>query len=695
MKQQDLEKKIKNLEARNRKLASLKARYQMESEIITAMAAASGVEELVKVAVDSIMEVLGGSNVQIYYEMGARWYFCDLTTPSVEIDKIEDDEVLKAIYTGEPSNYKSDRDEKDPEVLCNYIQPLALNEQVFAVVVLEGIAGYFEKTVADEMSSIIRFFKLALKNEINSANLMLQAYETLTRKSKELEMEIQEKIKEQEKFRNTINASFDGFWIISGDSEFLYINDAYCRLTGYSREELLGRSIGIVEARESEAEMKSHVQLVKTSGQDRFETQHRRKDGSLVEVEINTHLSREKGDQYVFIRDITEKKRLEEHQIQVSKMESIGRLAGGVAHDLNNMLTPILAYGDLLAQTLEDEKNRQRAGMILKAGISAREIIQQLLAFSRKQDLSYKVRDLNRIIQGFSNLLLRTLPEDMIFTLDLCEQELPVYADSSQIEQVIMNLVVNARDSIEGSGGEISIVSSRLSPEDRRERDLLYLPERSYARLSVRDNGCGMDSSTVKQIFEPFFSTKGEMGTGLGLATVYGIIEQHDGRITVRSEPGKGTEFIIVLPLVSGKSDEGPEEPMRPEVTIRNCRILIVEDSEEIRNTIGDMLSHHGMEIYIASDAGHAREMLEKHNQINLLLSDIIMPDMNGTELFENLKDIKKDLKVIFMSGYSNEILKDYKIDKKSGAFIQKPFTAEQLLMKIGEFFGTDSVTLF
>nr|WP_246433970.1 PAS domain S-box protein [Spirochaeta isovalerica] len=524
---------------------------------------------------------------------------------------------------------------------------------------------------------------------------MLHAYETLTKKSKELEKQIEEKTKEQIKFRNTINASFDGFWIVNENSEFLYINDAYCDLTGYSREELIGRSIAYIEAVDSEEVIKKRTQIVIEEGQDRFETRHRCKDGSLVEVEVNINKSVEDDDLYVFIRDLTERKRLEEQRNQVSKMESIGRLAGGVAHDLNNMLTPILAYGDLLAQNQTDEKNRKRAEMILKAGISAREIIQQLLAFSRKQDLSYKVRDLNTIIQNFSILLYRTLREDMTFTLNLCSEELPVYADSSQIEQVIMNLVVNARDSIEGPEGKILISSSLVVPGDLSDADLKYMPPGPYAKISVRDNGCGMDPLILKDIFEPFFTTKGEMGTGLGLATVYGIIEQHKGRIIVESNPGKGTEFIIFLPIIKEEITAQPEREPLPEVLIKDCRILIIEDSEDIRNTVGDMLKQKGIGIFIASDADHAIEVMKLHGEINLILSDIVMPGMNGTELYEKLRMIKDDLRVIFMSGYSNEILNEYKIDEKSGSFIQKPFTAEQLLMKIGELFGTDPIEIY
>ncbi|MBB6480178.1 PAS domain S-box protein [Spirochaeta isovalerica] len=694
MNQEDLEKKIKSLESRNRKLARLKSHYQMESEIIAAMAAAAGLEELVKIAAEAIMNALGGSNVQIYYEKEAEWYYADLTTDPVVIDRIDNEDVLKAIYTGEVSNYK-DRGNEEMAKLLNYVHPLVINDQVIGVVVLEGVLGFFEQNLTEEISNIISFFTLALKNEINSANLMLHAYETLTKKSKELEKQIEEKTKEQIKFRNTINASFDGFWIVNENSEFLYINDAYCDLTGYSREELIGRSIAYIEAVDSEEVIKKRTQIVIEEGQDRFETRHRCKDGSLVEVEVNINKSVEDDDLYVFIRDLTERKRLEEQRNQVSKMESIGRLAGGVAHDLNNMLTPILAYGDLLAQNQTDEKNRKRAEMILKAGISAREIIQQLLAFSRKQDLSYKVRDLNTIIQNFSILLYRTLREDMTFTLNLCSEELPVYADSSQIEQVIMNLVVNARDSIEGPEGKILISSSLVVPGDLSDADLKYMPPGPYAKISVRDNGCGMDPLILKDIFEPFFTTKGEMGTGLGLATVYGIIEQHKGRIIVESNPGKGTEFIIFLPIIKEEITAQPEREPLPEVLIKDCRILIIEDSEDIRNTVGDMLKQKGIGIFIASDADHAIEVMKLHGEINLILSDIVMPGMNGTELYEKLRMIKDDLRVIFMSGYSNEILNEYKIDEKSGSFIQKPFTAEQLLMKIGELFGTDPIEIY
>lgn len=691
MNRQEMEKKIKSLESRNRKLARLKSHYQTESEIISALATVSGVEELANTAVNSIMKAYGGSDVRIYYEMAARWYFCNLSTPPKAIEKIENDEVLKAIYTGEPSNYKSELSTEELTMLINYVHPLVLNERVIGVVVLADIVGYFEKTIADELNNILKFFTLALNNEINSADLIFHAYESLTKKSRELEMEIAEKTREQAKFRNTINSSFDGFWIVSEDLKFIYINDAYCELTGYSGDELIGRSLAFIEAVESEKEIEDHADLLNRKRQDRFETRHRKKDGTVIEVEVNINKSREDGNLYVFIRDITEKKKLEEQHRQVSRMESIGRLAGGIAHDLNNMLTPILAYGDLLSQDLKEEKNRKRAEMILKAGISAREIIQQLLAFSRKQDLTYKIRNLNDIIKNFSILLERTLREDMRFTLDLCENALPVNADGSQIEQVIMNLVVNARDSISGSNGEIRIATSLLKRKEPEEGNLQSITAGPYAKLTVSDNGCGMAPSVLENIFEPFYSTKGEMGTGLGLATVYGIVEQHKGKITVKSDPGKGSEFTIILPIQGEPALPGPDIQNNPDITIANCRILIVEDAEDIRNAVADMLSLSGMEIFIASDVAHAEEILKDHEEINLLLSDIIMPELNGTELYRKLKEKKRDLKVIFMSGYSNEILKEYRIDRKTGSFIRKPFTVEQLLHKIQELFGVVS----
>jgi nitrogen-specific signal transduction histidine kinase/ActR/RegA family two-component response regulator len=386
------------------------------------------------------------------------------------------------------------------------------------------------------------------------------------------------------------------------------------------------------------------------------------------------------------LMDITERKRFEAQFRQAQKMEAIGALAGGVAHDFNNLLTVILGSCNFLLQDLSPGSMRSDVEQIKKAGERAVSLTQQLLAFSRKQVLQPKILDLNDLVAETEKMLRRLIGED----IDLLTVPMPglglVKADPGQIQQVIMNLAVNARDAMP-EGGKLTIETENV------DIDQLYLlkhPEARigrYVMLAVSDNGIGMDRETRARIFEPFFSTKEPgKGTGLGLATVYGIVKQSDGFIYVYSEPGKGATFKIYVPRVEGEavmpSGGGKEETESP----GTGTVLVVEDESAVRGVVARVLRGKGYAVIEASDGAEAlRAAREFSGEIHLVLTDVVMPGMSGRELISQIKAVRPGIKALFVSGYTGNAIVHHGILDSGVAFLQKPFTDDSLARKVRE----------
>jgi PAS domain S-box-containing protein len=408
----------------------------------------------------------------------------------------------------------------------------------------------------------------------------------------------------------------------------------------------------------------------------------------LVDIE------RGKPEQVIIItQDITEKVKYEEEKAelekqyqQVQKVESIGRLAGGVAHDLNNLLSPILGYSEILRGDFDAEDRRREAvDEIMSAGLRARDLVQQLLAFSRKQILEFKAVNLNSILTGLEKLLRRTIRENIEMVFELSFNAQMVLADVGQIEQVIMNLTVNAADAMP-EGGRLMIETSRVYLDQAYTMHHKSSKPGEYALLAVSDTGFGMDRATREQIFEPFFSTKGEQGTGLGLSTVYGIVKQHGGNIWVYSEPEKGTTFKVYLPLAeSPEVDEAVRVESMP-TQAGSETILVVEDNEQVLLLTTSILKRIGYEVLAAQDGLEAIDLLTNlDSSVHLLLTDVVLPGMNGKEIFEKSEKIFNDLKVIYMSGYTDNVIAHHGVLDKGVHFIQKPFTVHGLAIKVRE----------
>jgi len=415
----------------------------------------------------------------------------------------------------------------------------------------------------------------------------------------------------------------------------------------------------------------------------------RRKDGSPLEVLLWSAALRDAAGAVcglvVLLDDVTQRRWMEEQLRQAQKMEAVGRLAGGVAHDFNNLLTIISGYGELLLSQVED-RLREDVKAILEGAQRASTLTRQLLALSRRQVGQPRVLDLNAIISGMEKLLRRALGEDVTLETTLHPSLWPVKADPAQLEQVLLNLAVNARDAMP-RGGRFFIATANCR---QTEAAALHLPRGEYVRLLVRDTGEGMDPEACRRIFEPFFSTKPrEKGTGLGLAIVYGIVKQAGGEIFVDSRPGEGTAFAVYLPRSTGAPTAAPERPQAAPSAAHRETILLVEDEEGVRRLVREMLARHGYTVLEAADGQEALRVFEREGErIHLLLTDVVMPHMSGRELALRLTARRPELKVAYMSGYTGDVIADYGVLEPGVILIQKPFTARLLLRRLREALG-------
>jgi signal transduction histidine kinase/CheY-like chemotaxis protein len=382
--------------------------------------------------------------------------------------------------------------------------------------------------------------------------------------------------------------------------------------------------------------------------------------------------------------DITEQRRTE-RKLQISqRLEAVGRLAGGVAHDFNNMLSVIMGFTGFAIDSLR-EADPLRADLMeaQNAAERAAELTSQLLAFSSKQVLEPEVINPNEIVLRMQRMLRRLLGEDIELAVGIARSVGSIKADAGQIEQVIMNLAVNARDAMP-QGGKLVIETANVALDEEAARGREGIEPGRYVKIAVSDTGCGMDAATKERVFEPFFTTK-EMGkgTGLGLATAYGIVRQSGGAVIVRSEPGEGATFEIYLPRVDEPAAEKALKSL-PAVATGEETVLIVEDEHAVRALAERMLRNAGYRVLVACDGGEALLLCEKHGgEIDLLLTDVVMPQMSGKELADRLAETRPEMKVLYMSGYTDEAIDHHGVLDAETHFIAKPFTVSELTHKV------------
>jgi two-component system, cell cycle sensor histidine kinase and response regulator CckA len=497
-------------------------------------------------------------------------------------------------------------------------------------------------------------------------------------------------LQSEERFRQLAENIDQVFWMLDlGTQQILYVSPGFEKVWGCSSADLYQNRDRLVESVHAEDRDRFTAFLTKVKSEPAEESYRIvRPDGSVRWIHDRSFLVYDpEGKPYRvggIAEDVTAHRELEEQLRQAHKMEAVGRLAGGIAHDFNNLLTIIAGYSKMLLDgTATTDPRREGLEQILNAGNRASILTRQLLAFSRRQVLQPKVVNLNHLLTNVRALLRPLVGEHITIETELDPEVSCIKVDPQQIEQVVMNLAANARDAM-ANGGQFRIQTSMANPSEHQAENI---PCRvgKWVRLRISDTGCGMDDRTRERAFEPFFTTKGlGKGTGLGLSTVYGIVRQNQGEIHVSSELGRGTVFDLYFPAVSESEAESEVPANEHPKTATTETILVAEDEPSVRGLVKQTLEKLGYTVLEAMDGYEALRVIEQHeSEIHLVLTDVIMPLMNGHELATRLHSIRPGTKILYMSGYADEVLAFHGIARPELAFIQKPFTPSELAGKV------------
>ncbi|PYQ25267.1 MAG: hybrid sensor histidine kinase/response regulator [Acidobacteria bacterium] len=499
----------------------------------------------------------------------------------------------------------------------------------------------------------------------------------------------------EEYFRSLIENASDLILVLDRTGRIVYESPAVERILGYRPEERVGRSaLELLPDEDGPHLVETIRRLLAQPGlTESIGTRARHRDGSWRDVEaIATSRTDESGAPTIVlnVRDVTDRKSLEAQLTQAQKMEAVGRLAGGVAHDFNNLTTAILGYSELMLRRLDpQDPMRRHVAEITRAAERAAALTRQLLAFSRKQLLQPRVLDLAEVLERSRGLLGRLIGEDIELLTRTAPDVGRVRADPVQLDQVLLNLAVNARDAMP-RGGRLVLEASNADLDDEYAREHVTVRPGPYVMLAVSDTGHGMDKQTQERIFEPFFTTKEQgKGTGLGLSTVYGIVKQSGGYVWVYSEVGRGTTFKVYLPRVQDAAErESPPRTAEPaaERAAASETLLLVEDDASVRELLRELLESAGFRVLEASRPGEAVEIVKSRREpIDLLVTDVVMPEMTGPELARRLEDLRPGLRLLFLSGYTEGVVLDKGLVSDGAHFLQKPFTTDALEAKVRE----------
>lgn len=551
-----------------------------------------------------------------------------------------------------------------------------------------------EKTVAETIEAGV--WNCVAKSRLDGATLVRTIRSTLAVHS--IQQEQQSAEESLRKLSRAVEQSADTVVVTNCHGIIEYVNPAFEALTGYSRDEVCGKTPRILKSGEQGPEVYQEMWKTILAGNVyRGILVNRKKNGELYSVEESISPVRDAAGRIThFIangRDLTERVRLEAELRQAQKMDAIGQLAGGVAHDFNNLLTIITSYSELALDGVPEESPLEnKLQEILLAARRAAELTRQLLAFSRKQPQALRVADLNRVIGDVAKTLPRLIGEDIEFTFTPSEGLGRVRVDPVQIEQILMNLAANARDAMP-QGGHIRIETADVTLDDGyAHHKHAVIPLGRYVQITVSDDGTGIAPEHLPHIFEPFYTTKplGE-GTGLGLATVYGIVKQNKGFIWAYSELGMGTVFKIYLPCVTGRNDAGQIERVKAEPLARGSEtVLLVEDEHALRHAAAEFLKLQGYDVLEAKDGVDALSMAKNHaSPIHLVVTDVVMPNMSGGQLATELSKLMPHTKLLFVSGYAGRTVLNHKVFDLETNFLQKPYTLKQLSGKIRIALGT------
>jgi two-component system, cell cycle sensor histidine kinase and response regulator CckA len=528
------------------------------------------------------------------------------------------------------------------------------------------------------------------RSQLNGANLVRTIRCALSLHSTQLQRQMAEQ--SLRKLSCAVEQSADTIFITNSKGIIEYVNPAFEAMTGYSRQEVAGKAQSILKSDLQAPVLYSELwETIRAGDVCRGVVVNRKKNGEVYYVDESISPIRDaEGRITHFVsngRDLTERLRLEAQLLQSQKMDAIGRLGGGVAHDFNNLLTIITSYSELALDSVPPGSPTQaRIQEILSAAHRAADLTRQLLAFSRKQPQALRVVELNPVVGGIVKTLHRLIGEDIDLIFVPAEGLGRVRLDPVQIEQILMNLAANSRDAMP-QGGRCTVETSNVQLDEQYiDRKRTLIPPGRYSVLTVTDTGTGIHADHLPHVFEPFYTTKPSgKGTGLGLATVYGIVKQNHGFVWAYSEPGMGTIFKIYLPCVQGQPnileipDQGAESVLRGTETV-----LLVEDEEALRRAAAEFLSLRGYDVLQAKDGLDALSVAKVHGStIHLLITDVVMPHMSGGELAKELETVRPETRMLFVSGYAGQTVLDHRVVNVENNFLQKPFTLNQLASKV------------
>ncbi|MBM3299665.1 MAG: PAS domain S-box protein, partial [Deltaproteobacteria bacterium] len=568
----------------------------------------------------------------------------------------------ECLEQGKPVETEAQFRRRDGTTFCGQLKIRALDAMIPRKGTISAIADISEKMASEEA---LREGRAKYRSLYEESQRIAQLYRTL------------------------LDASPDPIVVYDIQGKPTYLNRAFSLVFGWTLQELEGKRVDYVPEAEKIETEKALAKLFREGHNHDFQTRRLTKDGRMIDVSLSgSVLSDAEGNpagSVIQLRDVTDHMRLEEQLRQAAKMEAIGRLAGGVAHDFNNLLTAVMGYSDILIQQMPKESPyRDQILQISVAAKRAAGLTRQLLAFSRKQLLDVTVLDVNAVIAALEEMLRRLIGEDVQLVTVLDPALGKVEADRSQIEQILMNLAVNARDAMP-SGGNLTIETANVALDQEYACTRPEVQPGSYVMIAVSDSGHGMDAETRSRIFDPFFTTKekGE-GTGLGLSTVYGIVKQHRGHVAVYSEPDRGSTFKVYLPVTEGVSDQVPETwTDRPHQRGKET-VLLVEDEEIVRTLTRELLVMLGYQVIEAADPEGAMKASEDHHgSIQLLIADVVLPRMDGNTLFRKLSPERPDMRVLYVSGYTENFISRHGVLNPGAHFLQKPFSVDKLARKV------------
>jgi PAS domain S-box-containing protein len=505
--------------------------------------------------------------------------------------------------------------------------------------------------------------------------------------SLQLQSMVEDRTKELVKSNKWHQALFenatDGIMVLDRDGIIVNVNERACEMHGFSKEALVGSHSSLLEVDENRGAAAEHMQQLLQGESLVYETVHFKKNGSRIFLEVSSRAIPIYDEVFVqsFQRDITEKKKIQEHLFQAQKMDSIGMLAGGIAHDFNNVLTAILGYTDLIRRDVgANEKVLGRLGVIENAARKAGRMVSQLLGFSRKSEIDMVPFDINAVVQDTVKMLERVIDKRIVVRLQLAENLPVVNGDMNKIEQVLMNFMVNARDAMP-YGGIITITSTAIDASPGVAGVPPYIPAGRYLVFSVADTGVGIPEEIQRKIFEPFYTTKERgKGTGLGLAMVYGVVTEHKGFVTVQSKVNQGTTFTVYLPVSATKATAARKQVVLP--VHGNETILLVDDDESVLNYIKAELEKNGYKVIATTNPMSAIDAYSKMSrEIALVITDVVMPLIDGRELMKRIAEIHPQARFLTISAYSQHSEQDE--DITPDIFLQKPFDAQEVLSAV------------